>query len=430
VTTGFTTGIATIILASQLKDIFGLSLDHVPADFIPKLQALWAARATLSLPTLAMAVSCFAAIMLLRRYVPKVPGFLVVTITASAVAFFLMLPVETIGSKFGGVPSSIPLPSFAFFSWGKVRDVLPSAFTIALLAGVESLLSAVVADQMTGRRHRSNIELVAQGIANIASAAVGGLPATGAIARTATNIRSGARSPLAGMLHAVFLLLFMLVLAPLAKFVPLAALAAILVVVALNMAELHRFRTLLGAANGDRAVLVLTFGLTVLVDLTLAIEVGMVLAAFVFMHRMSQLSSVENGGSPLIDEDQDDFTRQGERPYQPYDGLPHDTSVITFRGPLFFGSTSVLKDALDQIGARSRRYILRFEEVPLIDPTGAAALASFLKRAIQDKASVTLCGVSDSVRASLNLTVEAEILAPVAFVPSFADARLAIEAAA
>jgi SulP family sulfate permease len=229
------------------------------------------------------------------------------------------------------------------------------------------------------------------------------------------------------MLHAVFLLLFMLVLAPLAKFVPLAALAAILVVVALNMAELHRFRTLLRSANGDRAVLVLTFGLTVIVDLTLAIEVGMVLAAFVFMHRMSQLSSVEHGGSPLIDEDQDDFSRQREQPYQPYDGLPHDTSVITFRGPLFFGSTSVLKDALDQIGARSRRYILRFEDVPLIDPTGAAALAAFLKRAIQDKASVTFCGVSDSVRVNLGRTVAADVLAQVAFASSFAEARKAIE---
>ncbi len=426
VTTGFTTGIATIILASQLKDIFGLTANHVPADFIPKLQTLWAARTTLSLPTLGMAVGCFTAIMLLRRYVPKVPGFLVVTIAASAAAFFLVMPVETIGSKFGGVPSSIPLPSFAFWSWAKVRDVLPSAFTIALLAGVESLLSAVVADQMTGRRHRSNMELVAQGIANIASAAVGGLPATGAIARTATSIRSGARSPLAGMLHAAFLLLFMMVLAPLAKFVPLAALAAILVVVALNMAELHRFRTLLGASNGDRAVLLLTFGLTVIVDLTLAIEVGMVLAAFVFMHRMSQLSSVENGGSPLIDDDQDDFARTNERPYQPYDGLPHDTSVVTFSGPLFFGSTSVLKDALDQIGPRSKRYILRFEDVPLIDPTGAAALSSFLQRAARDHAGVTLCGVRESVRANLARTVAAGVLAKVSFVRSFADARQAI----
>jgi SulP family sulfate permease len=430
VTTGFTTGIATIILVSQLKDIFGLTADHVPADFIPKLQALWAARATLSLPTLAMAVSCFAAIMLLRRYAPKVPGFLVVTVAASAVAFFLVMPIATIGSKFGGVPASLPLPSFAFWSWAKVRDVLPSAFTIALLAGVESLLSAVVADQMTGRRHRSNIELVAQGIANIASAAVGGLPATGAIARTATSIRSGARSPLAGMLHAVFLLLFMLVLAPLAKFVPLAALAAILVVVALNMADLNRFKTLMGAADGDRAVLLVTFGLTVIVDLTLAIEVGMVLAAFVFMHRMSQLASVQNGGAHLIDEDVDDFARKGELAYQPYEGLPHDTSVITFRGPLFFGSTSTLKDALDQIGARSKRYILRFEDVPLIDPTGAAALASFLKRAADDHASVTLCGVRESVRANLSRSVAASVLTKVAFVTSFADARAAIAATA
>lgn len=426
VTTGFTTGIATIILASQLKDIFGLTVDHVPADFIPKLQALWAARASLSLPTLGLAVGCFSAIMLLRRYAPKVPGFLVVTIAAAAGVYLMALPVETIGSRFGGIPSTLPTPSFAFWSWSKARDVLPSAFTIALLAGVESLLSAVVADQMTGRRHRSNMELVAQGLANIASAAFGGLPATGAIARTATNIRSGAKSPVAGMLHAAFLLLFMLLLAPLAKFVPLAALAAILVVVALNMAELHRFRMLLGASNGDRAVLVLTFGLTVVVDLTLAIEVGMVLASFVFMHRMSQLSTVEGGGPSLIEGDLDDFGRTAEPAYQPYEGLPRDTSVITFRGPLFFGSTSVLKDALDQIGARSRRYVLRFEEVPLIDPTGAAALSSFLQRANQDRASVIVCGARDSVRRNLSRTVEPHILQTIDFQPTFAAARARI----
>lgn len=428
VTTGFTTGIATIILASQLKDIFGLTVDHVPADFIPKLGALWAARASLSLPTLGLAVGCFSAIMLLRRYAPKVPGFLVVTIAAAAGVYLMAMPVETIGTKFGGIPSTLPTPSFAFWSWTKAREVLPSAFTIALLAGVESLLSAVVADQMTGRRHRSNMELVAQGLANIASAAVGGLPATGAIARTATNIRSGAHSPVAGMLHAAFLLLFMLLLAPLAKFVPLAALAAILVVVALNMAELHRFRLLLGTSNGDRAVLVLTFGLTVVVDLTLAIEVGMVLASFVFMHRMSQLSTVEGGGPSLIEGDLDDFDRAAEPAYQPYEGLPHDTSVITFRGPLFFGSTSVLKDALDQIGARSRRYVLRFEEVPLVDPTGAAALSSFLHRANQDKATVIVCGARESVRRNLSRTVEPHILQTVDFQPTFAAASARIGA--
>ncbi|UTP41069.1 SulP family inorganic anion transporter [Phenylobacterium sp. LH3H17] len=430
VTTGFTTGIATIILVSQLKDIFGLSIERVPADFLPKLQALWAARASLSLPTLALAVACFAAIMVLRRLAPKVPGFLVVTVAAAVIVSLLALPVETIGTRFGGVSSTLPAPSLDFWSWTKARDVLPSAFTIALLAGVESLLSAVVADQMTGRRHRSNIELVAQGIANISSAAFGGLPATGAIARTATNIRAGAHSPVAGMLHAAFLLLFMLLLSPLARFVPLAALAAILVVVAINMAELQRFRLLLGTSNGDRAVLLLTFGLTVVVDLTLAIEVGMVLAAFVFMHRMSQLSTVEGGGPRLIDGDRDDFSRADEPAYEPHEGLPHDTAVITFRGPMFFGSTSVLKDALDQIGGRSRRYILRFEEVPLVDPTGAAALSSFLHRAIRDGAEIIVCGASDSVRANLLRTVEADVLERVGFVPDFAAARAATAAVA
>lgn len=430
VTTGFTTGIATIILVSQLKDIFGLSIERVPADFLPKLQALWAARASLSLPTLVLAVACFAAIMGLRRLAPKVPGFLVVTVAAAVVVSLLALPVETIGTRFGGVTSTFPAPSMDFWSWTKARDVLPSAFTIALLAGVESLLSAVVADQMTGRRHRSNIELVAQGIANISSAAFGGLPATGAIARTATNIRSGAHSPVAGMLHAAFLLIFMLLLSPLARFVPLAALAAILVVVAINMAELQRFRLLLGTSNGDRAVLLLTFGLTVVVDLTLAIEVGMVLAAFVFMHRMSQLSTVEGGGPRLIDGDRDDFNRADEPAYEPHEGLPHDTAVITFRGPMFFGSTSVLKDALDQIGGRSRRYILRFEEVPLVDPTGAAALSSFLHRAIRDGAEIIVCGASESVRANLLRTVEADVLERVGFVPDFAAARAATAAVA
>jgi len=307
VTTGFTSGIAVIILASQIKDFLGLTAEGVPAEFIPKLRALWAARDSLSLTALGLAAGCLAAILLLRRYAPKIPGFLVVTVAAAAAVALLRLPAETIGTRFGEAPSAIPLPSLGFWDWGKARAVLPSAFTIALLAGVESLLSAVVADQMTGARHRSNMELVAQGVANVASAAVGGLPATGAIARTATNVRTGARSPMAGMAHAVFILLFMLVLAPVMTFVPLAALAAILVVVALNMAEAHRFRLILGTSLGDRTVLLSTFALTVLVDLTVAIEVGMVMAAFLFMHRMAALSSVEGGGA-LIEEDLDDLT--------------------------------------------------------------------------------------------------------------------------
>jgi SulP family sulfate permease len=410
VTTGFTSGIATIIMASQLKDFFGLTAANVPADFLPKIGALWAARETLSLPTLGLAAGCLTAIWLLRRYAPKVPGFLIATVGAALLVMALKMPVETIGTRFGGVPSTFPAPNLHFFSLAKAQAVLPDAVTIALLAGVESLLSAVVADQMTGRRHRSNMELVAQGVANLASSLFGGLPATGAIARTATNIRSGARSPIAGMMHAAFLLVFMLLLAPVMKYVPLAALAAILVVVAVNMAEMHRFRVILGTSLGDRAVLLATFGLTVLVDLTVAIEVGMVLAAFVFMHRMSKLTTIE-GGRPLIEGDQDDFGRKETR-YEPTRG---DTAVITFRGPLFFGSASTLKDTLDQIGERKKAYVLRLDEVPMIDPTGAFALGSFIEQLRRDGASVTLAGASAHVVEQLKRSIDADILDQVEF---------------
>lgn len=420
VTVGFTAGIATIILASQVRDFLGLQAASIPAEFVAKLHALWLARDTLSLPTLGLAAGCLAAIWLLRRHAPRIPGFLVVTIAAAVLVAVLELPAETIGSRFGAVTASFPAPDFSFWSWEKAQAVLPSALTIALLAGVESLLSAVVADQMTGRRHRSNVELVAQGVANIASAAVAGLPATGAIARTATNIRAGARSPVAGMAHAAFLLVFMLALAPLMGFVPLAALAAILVVVAVNMAELHRFRVILHTSLGDRAVLLATFALTVLVDLTLAIEVGMVLAAFVFMHRMAKLTSVE-GGTPVIEGDQDDFGRY-EAPYEPESG---DTAVITFRGPLFFGSASTLKDTLDQIGERKKRYILRLEWVPMIDPTGAFALGSFIKQLRGDGAAVILSGASPHVTEQLRRSVDPEILDEVTFAASFEAAQAA-----
>ncbi len=410
VTVGFTAGIAAIILASQVKDFLGLEAANVPADFIPKLGSLWQARGTFNLSAVMMGGGCLAAIWLLRRYAPRIPGFLVVTAGAAAAALALQLPVETIGSRFGAISAALPVPNFAFWSWEKAQAVLPSALTIALLSGVESLLSAVVADQMTGRRHRSNVELVAQGVANVASSAVGGLPATGAIARTATNIRSGARSPVAGMAHAVFLLVFMLALAPLMRFVPLAALAAILVVVAFNMAEIRRFRVIFNTSPGDRAVLVATFALTVLVDLTVAIEVGMVLAAFVFMHRMSKLATVE-GGAPVIEGDRDDFARDAA----PYDPNGADEAVITFRGPLFFGSASTLKDTLDQIGVRKQRYVLKFGETPMVDPTGAFALGAFIERLLRDGSSVTISGANAHVTEQLRRSIEPRILDQVSF---------------
>jgi SulP family sulfate permease len=424
VTTGFTTGIAIIIFTSQIKDFFGLSIPHAPADFLPKLAALWEARGTLNLQAVWVASLSLAIILGCRRYAPQVPGFLLATVVGALATAFLKLPIPTIGSVFGAMPSSLPPPSFGHWDLAKVKEVAPSAFTIALLAGVESLLSAVVADQLTGRRHRSNVELVAQGIANIASAAFGGLPATGAIARTATNIRSGARSPVAGMLHAVFILAFMLLFARFASYIPLATLAAILMVVALNMAEIDRFKTLVTSSRGERAVLLATCGLTVLVDLTMAIEAGMVLAAFIFMHRMAGLASIEHEGA-LVEGDQDDFKRDGEA-YAPNFALPKDVGVINFRGPLFFGSASLLKDALDQIGAKKRVFVLNFEESPMIDATGAHALGKLIARLEHGGTRVILAGARPMVMRELKRSTPAEVLDKLERCDDMAAARSAL----
>ncbi|MDX2221276.1 MAG: SulP family inorganic anion transporter, partial [Rhodospirillaceae bacterium] len=258
VVTGFTAGIAVIIFSSQVKDLLGLSLPEVPAAVAEKWGAFWATRDTLNLAACALSALALAVILIIRRFAPRLPGFLFAVVAASCLALILGLDIDTIGSAFGGIPSALPAPAWPEVSLDRLRELAPSALTIAFLAGVESLLSAMVADGMTGRRHRSNAELVAQGVANTAAALFGGMPATGAIARTATNIRAGARTPLAGMFHAVFLLVFMLALAPLLAFVPLAALAAVLVVVAWNMADVPRFLHLMSAPVGDRVVLILT----------------------------------------------------------------------------------------------------------------------------------------------------------------------------
>ncbi len=379
VVTGFTAGIAVIIFSSQIKDFFGLAMAQVPAEFFDKWQAFWAARDTVSLPALAITLGALAIIAALRRFAPRWPGFLIAVLAASLAAALLHLPLDTIGSRFGGIAASFPAPRLPHFDLTRLHELLPSAFTIAFLAGVESLLSAVVADGMTGRRHRSNCELVAQGVANAASALFTGLPATGAIARTATNIRSGARSPIAGMAHALFVLLFMLLLAPLAYFVPLASLAAVLAVVAWNMSESHRFFRLLRGPWGDRAVLLATFGLTVAVDLTVAIEVGVVLAAILFMHRMSQVVTVSSGAA-LLETDRDDLARPPVDQYTQRDALPPGVEVYKLRGPLFFGSADRLTDLLDRIGGHHRVFILRMRDMSMIDSTGASRLRDFIEQ--------------------------------------------------
>lgn len=400
VVTGFTAGIAVIIFTSQLRDVFGLDIAAAPAEFIAKLQSFWAARHTFSLPTLALSLGAIAVIFGLRKWAPRWPGFLIVVVAGAGLAALLQLDVETIGSRFGGVPSSLPSPHLPTVTWERVRELFQPALTIAFLAGVESLLSAMVADGMTGRRHRSNCELVAQGIANIGAGLFGGISATGAIARTATNIRAGAKTPIAGMMHALFVLASMLMLGPLMAFVPLAALAAVLVVVAWNMSEQERFRHILSGPVGDRVVLLATFGLTVLVDLTVAIEVGIVLAAIIFMHRMAEATAIEKGVS-LVEHDQDDFTSPSRGVYTARQELPRGVEVFELRGPLFFGAASRLNDAFEAAFPPPRVFILRFAAVPMADATGVGALTRFLKRCQAHDTRVLMSELNQSSSAVL-----------------------------
>lgn len=375
VVTGFTAGIAVSIFSSQVKDALGLRMGQVPADFLPRWQAYAEHLGSAQPAAIALTVLGLVAILGLRRWRPAWPGFLIALLLCTLAAAGAALPVETIGSKFGGLPSALPSFDFPHIPFERTRELLPSAFTIAFLAGVESLLSAVVADGMTGGRHRSNMELVAQGVANSASALFGGLPATGAIARTATNIRAGGRTPFAGMLHAAFLLLFMLLLAPLMRYVPLAGLAAILLIVAWNISEVEAFRHTLSAPKGDRLVLLSTFLLTVFFDLTVAIEVGVVMAAFVFMFRMAE--AVEIQGSADGDEDADED--RGADPTQ-RERLPAGVEAFQISGPLFFGAANRLDDLLDQFRTPPRVFILRMRLVPVIDASGMHALEALLER--------------------------------------------------
>lgn len=397
VITGFTAGIAVSIFSSQVKDLFGLTIDKLPAQFLARWQSYWAHADTLNIWALGLVLSSLAVIMVLRRVRPKWPGFLMVVLLSSMLVSVLGLPVETIGSRFGSIPSALPEFALPVIPFDRIPQLLPSAFTIAFLAAVESLLSAVVADGMTGGRHRSNAELVAQGVANCGSALFGGLPATGAIARTATNVRAGAKTPVAGILHALFLLAFMLLAAGAMRYVPLAALAAILLVVAWNMAEIEHFKHLWRGPRGDRLVLVLTFALTVMFDLTVAIEAGVVLAAFLFMHRMAEVVAIESG-VPMLSEDGEELgedVRQREK-------LPTGIEAFQFAGPLFFAVANRLDSLLDTYIDTPRVLILRMRLVPLIDASGVHALQQFLKRCHAQGTLVILSGVQPQPRKVLH----------------------------
>jgi SulP family sulfate permease len=415
VVTGFTAGIAVIIASSQVKDFLGLSMAEVPAEFVPKWQAYIGALSSTSWATLGVGVGALALIIALRKLAPKLPGFLIAVVASSLAVALLKLPVDTIGSRFPNIPAGLPMPSLPDLSLTKITAVMPSAFTIAFLAGIEALLSAVVADGMAGTRHRSNQELIGQGVANIGSALFGGLPATGAIARTATNIRSGARTPVAGIMHAVFLLLFMLFATDLMAFVPMAVLAAILFMVAWGMSEYERFITFLRMPNSDRAVLLLTFGLTVLVDLTVGIAVGVTLASLLFMARMSEAVEVDSSGTQDPDLDSEDIHQR--------DALPQGVEVFRITGPFFFGVAGELLDTLRRVGQSPKVIILRMRLVPLLDASGVQALEEFIKQARIAGAKVVLSGVQPQPRSMLERLHLGSGSDKVFYAPDFARAQ-------
>lgn len=424
VTVGFTSGIAVIIFASQIRELLGLEMAREPAAFVPKLQAIWAALGSWSMSSMAIALLATIVILALRRLRPSWPGFLIAIMLAAVVTTLAGLDVATVGTRFGGIPNGLPMPAFPAFSLARMSAVLPDALAFALLGSIESLLSAVVADGMTGRRHRSNCELVAQGGANIASVLFGGMPITGTIARTATNIRAGARSPVSGMLHAVYLLLFMLVAAPLASYIPLAALAAILAVVSWNMAEKTEFAALIKASPGDALVLLSTFLLTIFSDLIIGIAVGVTLGAFLFLHRLAESIEIEGGGR-LVDEDVADSTGADLKPYEGQAPQDHDIVLCKVTGAFFFGATATVITTLEHMGQRPRAFILDFSQVPLVDTTAAKGLESFAHKLGRQGTLVAIAGARPGIRRSL---VAAGLREPgIIYAASVAEARARLQ---
>jgi sulfate permease, SulP family len=376
VVVGFTSGIAVIIFSSQVKDFLGLRMESVPADFIPKWRAFGTHIGSVNASAVAIAFGSLLVMGLWPRVSRRIPGPFVALIAATLIATLFHLPVETIGTRFGAISASLPHPVFPHVTFAQLTSLIPPAFTIALLAAVESLLSAVVADGMIGGRHRSNMELVAQGIANIVSPMFGGIPATGAIARTATNVKNGGRTPVAGMIHSLTLLLITLFFGRWAAFIPLSTLAAILVVVAYHMSEWRTFRSELTAPKSDVAVLLTTFLLTVVVDLTVAIEVGMVLAAFLFMRRMAEVTNVSMVTRELADGDEDENDPNAIRQRV----VPTGVEVFEISGPFFFGAAEQFKDTLNQVARKPKVIIIRMRDVPAIDSTGLHILHELSRR--------------------------------------------------
>lgn len=401
VTVGFTTGIALIIFSSQMKDFFGLPIATMPAEFIEQWKLYSTQMGDINYYALVIGFVSIFLLIKLRHTFPKIPAPIIVIVLSSLIVYVFQLPVETIGSKFGQLPSTLPSPHIPSFSLEKIRLVFPDAITIALLGAIESLLSCVVADGMTGDRHHSNKELMAQGIANIGSVFFGGIAATGAIARTVTNIKSGAYSPISGIIHALMLLVFMFLFAKLIVLIPLSALAAILVVVAWNMSEFHHFKAIaLKSERNDAVVLLITFLLTVLIDLNTGVQTGIMLAGLLFIKRMIDVTEI-------VDK-KDQVTMpfdSNDEPYETEDAfaiskktIPQGVEVYEIDGPFFFGIADRLKNVLNEIEESPKIFILRMRHVPMVDATGLHALEEFLALCKSNETILVLSGVNQRIK--------------------------------
>jgi SulP family sulfate permease len=398
VITGFTAGIAVIIFTGQIKDFLGLRMATLPADFVGRWRAYAASASAVEPAAIGVGVATLLLLALWPKVSRRIPGPFVALIVTTLAVRLLHLPVETIGTRFGALSAALPHPVMPHVTFETARAMVGPAFTIALLAAVESLLSAVVADGMIGGRHRSNMELVAQGIANIASPIFGGIPATGAIARTATNVKNGGRTPIAGITHAFTLLLITLFFGRWAGLIPLATLAAILIVVSYHMSEWRTFRSEFSAPKSDIAVLLTTFLLTVFVDLTLAVEVGMVLAAFLFMRRMSEVTSVSTITREFNDREGPEMALYAEgRPR-----IPSGVQIYAIDGPFFFGAAEKFKETLYQVAGRPKVLVLLMRNVPAIDSTGLVALRDVIRRFRQGGTRVILAGVHAQPMAAIS----------------------------
>src|SRR6202790_4600665 len=414
VVVGFTNGIAVIIASTQIKDFFGIKVDKVPGEFLGRMEILARNFHTLSPLETGLGVSALIVILIFMRFVKRVPGYIVALFAGTALVVLLKLPVETIGTRFGRIPSGFPGIKIPEFHADLLRPLIAPAITVAMLGAIESLMSAVVSDRMSGQKHNPNVELVGQGIANIFSPLFGGLPATGAIARTATNIRSGAKTPVAGMVHAITLLAIVLFAAPLARFIPLSVLAAIMLVVSYNMGEWREIPELLKLTPLEIGTWLITFSLTVFADLTVAVEAGMILAALVFIRKVTITTTV----AQVTDE----YLREGHVHILQHKGIPPYVTIFRIHGPFLFGATDKIEEIINRLSELPPIVILRLRNMTAIDATGLQALETLADAVHQSGRGFLLCGAREQPARLMRQAEFEHHVEPGNICPSIADA--------